>query len=160
MASLFHDPLKLIAPAIVIVFLICLIFQFIRHYRLPAGVLERALRQATGEVTKIRDLAPATRREAANQVFRNTAFAHHWNEFQETLHDQYQDVDGERHVARTRATIPASHYFSSQSIVDTSLRTEYFKHLPGILTGLGIIGALLHKSAHQRPRRSTGKLTA
>ena len=143
MASLFHDPLKLIAPAIVIVFLICLVFQFIRYYRLPAGALERALRQATGEVTKIRELSPATRREAANQVFRNTAFAHHWSEFQETLHDQYQDVDVERHVARTRTTVPASHYFSSQSIVDTPLRTEYFKHLPGILTGLGIIGTFL-----------------
>jgi ABC-type transporter Mla subunit MlaD len=143
MSSLFQDPIKLVAPAIVIVFLAYLIVQFVRQYRMPAGALERALRQATGEVTKIRELAPAARRDAASKVFKDTAFAHHWSEFQETLHDQFQDEDGERLITRTRATVPSSHYFSSQSIVDTPLRTEYFKHLPGILTGLGIIGTFM-----------------
>ncbi|MVW64211.1 anti-phage defense ZorAB system ZorA [Massilia sp. NEAU-DD11] len=143
MSTLFHDPIKLIAPTIVIVFLSYLIVQFVRHYRLPAGSLERALQRATGEVTKVRELAPAARREAAQRVFNDTVFAHHWSEFQETLHDQYHDEAGERRITRTRATVPSSHYFSSQSIVDTPLRTEYFKHLPGILTGLGIIGTFL-----------------
>ena len=29
---------------------------------------------------------------------------------------------------------------TQQALVDSPLRTDYFKHLPGILTGLGIIG--------------------
>lgn len=143
MSSLFQDPIKLVAPAIVIVFLVYLIVQFIREYRMPAGALEGALRRAADEVTKIRELAPAARRDAAGRVFNDTPFAHHWSEFQETLHDQGHDEAGERVLTRTRATVPSSHYFSSQSIVDTPLRTEYFKHLPGILTGLGIIGTFM-----------------
>lgn len=43
MSALFHDPIKLIAPAIVVVFLCHLIVQFVRRYGLPAAALERAL---------------------------------------------------------------------------------------------------------------------
>lgn len=143
MSLLFQDPIKLVAPALVIAFLLFLIVQFVRQYRIPAGKLARALKRSTGEITKIRELAPAVRREETFGVFEDTPFAHHWGEFQETLHDQFEDDQGERAIARTRATVPSSHYFSSQSIVDTPLRTEYFKHLPGILTGLGIIGTFL-----------------
>ncbi|MFS2023221.1 anti-phage ZorAB system protein ZorA [Massilia sp. CT11-137] len=143
MSALLQDPIKLVAPAIVITFLVCLIVQFLRQYRLPAGTLARSLTRATNEIKKIRESAPAVRRGAADKVFNDTAFAHHWSEFQETLHDQFGDEDGERKITRTRATVPSSHYFSSQSIVDTPLRTEYFRHLPGILTGLGIIGTFL-----------------
>jgi hypothetical protein len=39
-----------------------------------------------------------------------------------------------------RSTIPASAYFSAEYLVDSRLRTEFFKHLPGIFTGIGIIG--------------------
>jgi uncharacterized membrane-anchored protein YjiN (DUF445 family) len=35
---------------------------------------------------------------------------------------------------------PWPKHFLPQALVDSPLRTDYFKHLPGILTGLGIIG--------------------
>jgi ABC-type transporter Mla subunit MlaD len=143
MSLFLQDPIKLVAPATVIAFLIYLLAQFVRQYRLPAGALARALQHSTSEIKKVRELTPAARRSAADKVFQNMAFAHHWSEFQETLHDQFQEHDGERSIKQTRATIPSSHYFSSQGIVDTPLRTEYFRHLPGILTGLGIIGTFL-----------------
>jgi ABC-type transporter Mla subunit MlaD len=143
MLDIVQDPTKLLAPAIVIVFLAYLIWQFVKHYRRPAGELAMLLESVTIRIAKIRDLPPASRRSAANDVFNNSAFSHHWNEFQETLHDQYTEVDGERRVARSRSTAPSSYYFSAQSVVDTPLQTEYFRHLPGILTGLGIIGTFL-----------------
>ena len=31
-------------------------------------------------------------------------------------------------------------FFSTRALIDVPLRTDFFKHLPGILTGLGIIG--------------------
>src|SRR3989344_5863428 len=34
----------------------------------------------------------------------------------------------------------ATNFFTGQSVVDTPLATEFFKHLPGILTGVGIVG--------------------
>ena len=41
---------------------------------------------------------------------------------------------------RSRATTVAANFFTGQSVVDTPLATEFFKHLPGILTGVGIVG--------------------
>ena len=98
------------------------------------------MREYTGRLGETGNLPLSVKRSAANDIFIKSRFAHNWTEFQETLHDQHDEIDGERVVARTRSTIPAAHYFSAQSVVDTPLRTEYFRHLPGILTGLGIIG--------------------
>jgi chemotaxis protein CheY-P-specific phosphatase CheC len=67
-----------------------------------------------------------------------------WAEYQETLHDQCDIVDGAGQVIRIRSTMPAAMYFSNQALVDTPVHTEFFKHLPGILTGIGIIGTFWH----------------
>ncbi|MFD2365474.1 anti-phage ZorAB system protein ZorA [Pseudoduganella sp. GCM10020061] len=135
-----QTPTALIAPAIVLALLIFLSWRFRQRYLLPSRTLARDLDKCTNHISAIKNQTPAGRRTAAGDVFRDTPFAHHWSEFQETLHDQNTIIDGEPVVVRSRATISASHYFSPQSIVDTPLHTEYFKHLPGILTGLGIIG--------------------
>ena len=39
-----------------------------------------------------------------------------------------------------RSTTPAETFFGPSVLVDSQLHTEFFKHLPGILTGIGIIG--------------------
>lgn len=49
-------------------------------------------------------------------------------------------MDGERRLVAIRATVPAEVFFNTQVLVDTPLNTEFFRHLPGILTGIGIIG--------------------
>ena len=36
--------------------------------------------------------------------------------------------------------MPAEVFFSNHAVIDTPIRAEFFKHLPGILTGIGIIG--------------------
>ena len=66
--------------------------------------------------------------------------AHLWSEFQDTLHVQKEEREGQMKIAAVRSTVPAEAYFSGQYLVDSRLRTEFFKHLPGIFTGLGIIG--------------------
>ncbi|MBF0110615.1 MAG: anti-phage defense ZorAB system ZorA [Magnetococcales bacterium] len=69
------------------------------------------------------------------------ALAHIWSEYAETLHPQREtDETGQRRIVRWRATALAETFFTEQVLVDTPLETEYYKHLPGILTGLGIIG--------------------
>lgn len=140
MIHLLQDPAKLVAPALVILALIYLFLQFLHRYRKPAKALTEALRESAIRIQDVKKLSSAARRDAAAQVFQHGIFEHQWNEFQETLHDQFIEQDGERLISRTRATVPASLYFSAQSVVDTPLRTEYFRHLPGIMTGLGIIG--------------------
>lgn len=71
---------------------------------------------------------------------RDQRLAHLWKEYQDSLHIQREERDGQLTVIATRATVPAELYFNSQFVVDSRLRTEFFKHLPGLFTGIGIIG--------------------
>jgi hypothetical protein len=66
--------------------------------------------------------------------------SHLWKEYYESLHQQREERDGQMVVVATRSTTPAEMFFSSQFVVDSRLRTEFFKHLPGLFTGIGIIG--------------------
>lgn len=63
-----------------------------------------------------------------------------WDEYRDTLHRQQLMGHNGQLTTRYRATAIANAFFSESILVDTPLRTEFFKHLPGILTGLGIIG--------------------
>ena len=67
---------------------------------------------------------------------------HLWSEYRETLHEEkiLNPQTGLQEVARLRATQPAGVFFTDEVVVDTPVRSEFFKHLPGILTGIGIIG--------------------
>ncbi len=71
---------------------------------------------------------------------RDKQLAHLWAEYSESLHVQREERDGQMQVVAVRSTIAADTYFNEQFVVDSRLRTEFFKHLPGIFTGLGIIG--------------------
>ena len=79
--------------------------------------------------------------EIESKAMFGPALSHLWSEYAKTLHPQREDgEDGQSRIVRWRATSLADTFFSEQSVVDTRLKTEYYKHLPGILTGLGIIG--------------------
>ncbi len=66
-------------------------------------------------------------------IFANSGvLAHLWQEYADSLHRQSD--------SRWRSTVPANLMFPHESIVDTPLRTDFFKHLPGLFTGVGIIG--------------------
>ncbi len=71
--------------------------------------------------------------------------AHLWQEYKHTLHEQraLESRTGRQEVIALRATVPAEMFFNSEALVDSRLRTEFFKHLPGIFTGVGIIGTFL-----------------
>lgn len=75
-----------------------------------------------------------------NETMTAAPLNHLWSEYCETLHDQTDFIDGEEQISQVRATLPSEVFFSTQTLVDTPLRTEFFKHLPGIFTGIGIIG--------------------
>ena len=68
---------------------------------------------------------------------------HLWDEYADTLHEQKEERGGLSRTIAWRATLPSETYFSSQYVVDSRLGTEFFKHLPGIFTGIGIIGTFL-----------------
>lgn len=79
--------------------------------------------------------------EVAHEAMATERLAHLWREYTETLHPQKEkDALGQIKIVRWRATALAESFFTEQVLVDTPLKTEFYKHLPGILTGLGIIG--------------------
>lgn len=76
-----------------------------------------------------------------DKAMASATLKHCWSEYRDTLHPQKgTNAKGELTIARWRATATANTFFTDALLVDTPLRTEFFKHLPGILTGLGIIG--------------------
>lgn len=67
---------------------------------------------------------------------------HIWQEYEETLHKQKQ-IDSQTGILQlvaARSTVPAETFFNAGALVDSRLKTDFFKHAPGILTGIGIIG--------------------
>lgn len=115
-----------------------LIVAFIAWFLAPAIALLRGLRRIQRSLkAKPQEIRPA----ALRKIFEvDKRLAHLWSEFAETLHQQTEERDGQRAVVAIRSTIPAESYFNGQNVVDSKLGTEFFKHLPGIFTGIGIIG--------------------
>lgn len=118
--------------------LIGLIVFFVAAFWLPALWHWQRLRKVQ---RGLKELTAESRPEDFRKVFSvDKRLAHLWKEYQDSLHKQYEERDGQDVVIAIRSTTPAEAWFSSQFVVDSRLRTEFFKHLPGIFTGVGIIG--------------------
>ncbi len=131
---------QLLAPIVVISLVggLC-IWYWIRYYR-RSTALGLQLSSLIEAIKSVQQLPKAKRRAELNRIFTDHPLQHAWQEFAETLHDQYELKDGEQHLKCSRATAGAAHFFSAQSVVETPLSVDFFKHLPGILTGIGIVG--------------------
>ncbi len=118
---------------------------FIFRFVVPAMRIGREHRQA---ISSLKQLRPAGStggltdiEKVASEVMVTEKLAHCWSEFAETLHPQTAINEmGQEMVVRWRATAMAEAYFTDQALIETPLKTEFYKHLPGILTGIGIIG--------------------
>lgn len=65
-----------------------------------------------------------------SEVMLSKALRHCWAEYRDTLHGQKQaNAQGVLEVRRWRATSVAGNFFTEQALVDTPLRTEFYKHL-------------------------------
>ncbi len=118
--------------------LIGLIIFFLMAFLLPGLWHWQRLRKIQ---RGLKGLTAESKPEDFRKVFSaDKRLAHLWKEYQDSLHKQYEERDGQDVVIAIRSTTPAEAWFSSQFVVDSRLRTEFFKHLPGIFTGVGIIG--------------------
>ena len=131
---------QLIAPITVVVLVLILCACYFVRYFYRSFSLSAKLKRFTKSLQGVKALAPPLRRSELERLFNGTNLGHSWREYAETLHDQFELKDGEQVLVRSRATTGAAHFFSPQSVVDTPLGTEFYKHLPGILTGIGIVG--------------------
>lgn len=117
---------------------------FFQQFILPSRRLHKELDTA---IQQLRDLkqrlndAPIVALDEIQSVMVMDELKHLWREYAETLHEQKKpDEFGQLKTIRYRATAMAEVFFAEQALVETPLKTAFYKHLPGILTGLGIIG--------------------
>ncbi len=138
----FLDQLPII-PTIVIVFVGLFSVYFIWSYVRPAVTVGNAMQRARRSIEGLSRGQRLDKHQVGEQFSHSEPLKHAWNEYAETLHEQDGQQDGERRLLRLRATVPAEAFFNTSVLVDTPLHTEFFRHLPGILTGIGIIGTFL-----------------
>jgi len=143
--GLLSEALKYRLLTLIIVVLCVLALHFLFRFCIPALAVLRSLTRIYQSLR-----APGTR--AAQQrgndlaamigaAAEEPAFATLWKQYAKTLHPRRAvDDQGQQRIVGWRATALAETVFTEQALVDSPLRTEYFKHLPGILTGVGIIG--------------------
>ncbi len=75
-----------------------------------------------------------------DSIFAKQPLLHIWNEYSDTLHPMRLAIVGQTPVVEYRSSMPAEMMFTKESLVDGPLFDDFWRHLPGILTGLGIIG--------------------
>ena len=135
------DPTRV--PQIVVgVILFILVGLFVARFYIPALRLNRSLDSA------VKNLRAHTNREDwdLKECFEtNEDLKHAWSEYAETLHKPSRFDPATQTVIKSipRSTVPAEVVFSPQQIVDPQLNVEFFRHLPGVFTGIGIIGTFL-----------------
>ncbi|WP_439683421.1 MotA/TolQ/ExbB proton channel domain-containing protein [Cupriavidus oxalaticus] len=115
---------------------------FVMQFLRPALRTRRELRHALEQLEHLKAQDPVLDLDrVASDAMLSPTLRHCWNEYRDTLHGQKQaTATGMMEVARWRATAMANGFFTEQALVESPLRSEFYKHLPGILTGLGIIG--------------------
>lgn len=113
---------------------------FIFFYFYKSITIVRRLKKYTQSINSIENNDPENQLNYLKNLFVQPELKHAWSEFAESLHPQHELIGGEEKIVKVRATAPSASYFSEQQLVDIPLNTEFFKHLPGILTGVGIIG--------------------
>lgn len=74
------------------------------------------------------------------KAFQWEPLKHLWDEYADTLHELRKAGSGSMAITEVRATVPAEAYFTREVLVDGRLFDDFTRHLPGVLTGLGIIG--------------------
>ena len=129
----------LVVAALTLVFLVV----FARKYQASQKGLGEAIKGLESKLGNHngrdpRDLDP---------IFAKQPLLHIWNEYSDTLHPMRLALAGQTPVVEYRSSMPAEMMFTKESLVDGPLFDDFWRHLPGILTGLGIIGTfggLLH----------------
>ena len=120
--------------------LLAIAVGFALRFVLPALALGQDLERAIGSLRRLRAEGGAmTPERIANEAMASPRLAGQWREYAQTLHG-VADARNPGKLAAWRSTGTAADFFTERVLVDTPLKTEFYKHLPGILTGIGIIG--------------------
>jgi hypothetical protein len=82
----------------------------------------------------------AVKPSAVAAVLKSKPLSHLWEEYSDTLHEHVKSEGDSVQASEVRASVPAELFFTRDVLVDSRLFDDFTRHLPGVLTGLGIIG--------------------
>lgn len=112
-----------------------LFLSFLFFFLIPSFFVSRQLSRTNGKLKELNGKPDGS----LDQIFRGSSTLEHlWQEYADTLHKQ--SAEGQPQATRFRSTVPAGMVFRPDILVDIPLRADFFKHLPGLFTGIGIIG--------------------
>ncbi|ATS26032.2 hypothetical protein QT199_015550 [Xanthomonas phaseoli pv. phaseoli] len=115
--------------------LMVLSLYFALCFVLPSLLLLVRIRRANGRVRQMAALGGGPVADAEfDAIFdADRHLARSWQNYRKTL----ASAGG---AAGNRATIPAAVCFDRQENVEVPLKLEFFRHCPGLMTGIGIVG--------------------
>lgn len=135
-----HSPAILLA---VIALLVAAIILFLGWFVAPWGRVSAHIKRLSRQILTLKD----TRGIDPRQIeIGDRRLRHLWIQYCDTLHlpkGALNPVTGVAEGGHHRATVPAETIFNPQSVFEGRIHSEFFKHLPGLLTGLGIIGTFV-----------------
>jgi hypothetical protein len=134
----FLSHLNPVILTVICLFVFGLSYFYYKNYQTPANELKNRLVDINKRLNELAtNDSDVVSPEDLGELFKDKPFRNLWREYRQSLHLMTSE-DGEK--SSIRATSSADIYFNKESIVDTYINADFFKHLPGILTGVGIIG--------------------
>ena len=118
-----------------------LVLSFFVKFESPARAIQKTLKLAIEQLLKTKQHTPPS--EVADIFKQDKKMLAIWREFSKTLHEQRELSDGELKTKAVFSTVTADVYFNAETVFEGRINSEFFKHAPGVLTGLGIIGTFL-----------------
>ena len=133
-----------IAPNLLIsgVLVSALALSFIIYFLIPAIKQHKKINNLLN-ILQSDELSNVRNPDELSRAFEVDRYLSHlWNEYRKTLYDSIPTNSG---VVATewRSTVSAENFWNGQLVVDSRVHAEFFKHAPGIFTGLGIIGTFI-----------------
>jgi hypothetical protein len=115
-----------------------LALSFFIKFISPSRSVQKNLRLA---ITRLDNTEPNTTPQKVSEIFaKDKTLLGLWKEFSKTLHEQRELRNGELQTTAVFSTVTADAYFNPETVFEGRINSEFFKHLPGVLTGCGIIG--------------------
>jgi hypothetical protein len=127
-------------PLYIFLFVVLLTAMFLLGYAYKGAQVWWQIRSVLLSVQTLQAERTSPSPKEVGKVFRWEPFKHLWAEYADTLHELRKAGSGEAALTEVRATVPADSMFTRDVLVDSRLFDEFTRHLPGVLTGLGIIG--------------------
>jgi hypothetical protein len=97
---------------------LALFVHFLWQYVVRGFVLRHELQRLAKGVRALANCPRAGLRKDLQELFAGKRTEHAWSEFEETLHDQYEVVNGVRRLRDIQATLPAEAFINLETTVD------------------------------------------